>query len=227
MLNSVLFSSTFPPSSPRTFCQYTREQQTVKNSDQPLIIEGIPYFSFYKIRERVRASQMDLVKLAEKLGSINHSKVLKRQRQLILSLDFRLLAVYNTMSSPIPTTGSQISLKIGGSKGEMVERLRYLIINSLSYKVTPVKTVWNPKLNKKWIVILAIEDYCLQAVFNLVLEPLVEMTSDRHSYGFRKFRSAKMALGAARLNLKSDPQFDNKYVFVADIKGFFDDISHQ
>jgi RNA-directed DNA polymerase len=36
-----------------------------------------------------------------------------------------------------------------------------------------------------------------------------------------------MALGVARGNLISDPQFYNKYVFVTDIKGFFDDISHE
>lgn len=218
MLNSVLFISTLPRPSSRTFCQYTREQQTVKNSDQTLI------FEVAKIRERVRASQMDLVRLAEKLGSINHPKVLKRQRQLILSLDFRLLAVYNTKSSPSSRTPGADSFK-----GEMVERLRNLIINSQSYKAAPVKRVFIKEPNDKvrQLKIPAIEDRCLQAVFNLVLEPLVEMTSDRHSYGFRKFRSAKMALGAARVNLRSHPQLYNKYVLVADIKGFFDEPSHE
>lgn len=46
------------------------------------------------------------------------------------------------------------------------------------------------------LVIPTITDRCLQALVNLVLEPLVEMNSDKHSYGFRKYRSAKMAVGA-------------------------------
>jgi RNA-directed DNA polymerase len=59
-----------------------------------------------------------------------------------------------------------------------------------------------------------------------VLEPIVEINSDKHSYGFRKFRSAKMALGAVRVNLRSDSQMYDKYVLDADVKEFFDNISH-
>ena len=54
----------------------------------------------------------------------------------------------------------------------------------------------------------------------------MEMKSDRHSYGFRRFRSAKMALGALRVNLRSSGDFYDKYALDADIKGFFDNISH-
>lgn len=72
-----------------------------------------------------------------------------------------------------------------------------------------------------------IEDRCLQALINLVLEPLVEMTSDRHSYGFRKHRSGKMAIGAVRKQLGSTSEYYDKYVLDADIKGLFDNISHE
>jgi retron-type reverse transcriptase len=53
------------------------------------------------------------------------------------------------------------------------------------------------------------------------------MNSDRHNYGFRKYRSQKMAIGMVRRNLRSEAGNYTKYVLDADIVGFFDNISHQ
>ncbi len=43
----------------------------------------------------------------------------------------------------------------------------------------------------------------MQALVNLVLSPLVELTSDPNSYGFRPYRDCKMAIAAARSQLKT------------------------
>lgn len=43
----------------------------------------------------------------------------------------------------------------------------------------------------------------MQTLVNLVLMPLVEMTSDPDSYGFRPYRDCKMAVSAVRMQLKS------------------------
>jgi retron-type reverse transcriptase len=47
-----------------------------------------------------------------------------------------------------------------------------------------------------------IKDRALQSLLNLVLEPLVEMNSDPHSYGYRRYRTAKNALGTLRRQLQ-------------------------
>ena len=83
------------------------------------------------------------------------------------------------------------------------------------------------KSEKRPLGIPTIQDRCLQALINLVLEPLVEMNSDPNSYGFRKYRSAKIAIGAVRVHLNSEQHKDDRAILDADIKGFFDNINHE
>jgi retron-type reverse transcriptase len=43
----------------------------------------------------------------------------------------------------------------------------------------------------------------MQSLLNLVLYPLVELTSDPNSYGFRTHRDCKLAIAAVRSKLRS------------------------
>ena len=79
-----------------------------------------------------------------------------------------------------------------------------------------------------------------------MLEPLVELTSDFNSFGFRKHRSAKMAIGVLRELLKTLDKYyvkissfrqaeqgvplvlhEAKWIVDANIEGFFDNINHE
>jgi len=150
-----------------------------------------------------------------------------------LSLNFRLLAVQRVISNAGgKTSGVGVDKSLittDKEKWGMVQRLRDHVLNPAQYQAKPVRREYIPKGNGKMrpLGIPTIEDRCLQALVNLVLEPLVEMASDRHSYGFRKYRSGKMAIGAVRKQLGSTSEFYDKYVLDADIKGFFDNISHE
>ena len=106
----------------------------------------------------------------------------------------------------------------------MMELLKEIILRPLRYKAKPSNNVLIHKSNEK-MKVLGNLDLCLQSLIKLVLEPIVESTSDIHSYGYRPFRSAKQALGLVRRNLRSEPSHYDKFVLNADIKGFFEKMS--
>ena len=174
---------------------------------------------------------MELADLASKTN-IYDSKVLSLQRKLALTLDFRRLAVHKVCTNEGSKTPGidGIILTEEEEKNRIVELMKEIIQRPESYKAKAVKRVFirkGRKGKKRPLGIPTIKDRCLQSLINLILEPVVETTSDPNSYGFRKFRSAKMAIGAVRRNLRSEPAHYDKFVFDADIKGFFDNISHE
>jgi RNA-directed DNA polymerase len=174
---------------------------------------------------------MKLVELANKVGNIDSTEVMKLQRTLVLKKHFRMIAVQHALTNKGGNTVGVDNILISSDqeKWNIVSWMKQVIQEPSKYEAKPVRRVYIPKSNGKMrpLGIPTIHDRCLQALINLVLEPLVEMTSDRHSYGFRKFRSTKMALGALRVNLRSSDDYYGKYALDADIKGFFDNISHE
>jgi RNA-directed DNA polymerase len=179
------------------------------------------------IQETVYNKQVDLVHIAEKCGI--HSKEVQRM-QIILSrsLYFALLAVRKTsMNSGSQTPGvDNVILTSTEDKISMVAKIQKSIVSS-RYQTGPVKLLTAPKCNVKsrLLGIPTITDRCLQNLLNLVLEPLVEIYSDQHSYGYRKHRSEKHALGYLINLFNSSLNMQDKYILVSDIKGFFENIS--
>jgi len=72
------------------------------------------------------------------------------------------------------------------------------------YMPKPLKIVWVPKSGKTYprpigIKIPAIKDRALQTLVNLVLLPLLELTSVR---GLRPYIDCKMAISASRMQMR-------------------------
>ncbi|MCL2608262.1 MAG: group II intron reverse transcriptase/maturase [Methanomassiliicoccaceae archaeon] len=101
-----------------------------------------------------------------------------------------------------------------------------LQLTSDGYKAKPLRRVHIPKKNGKLrpLGIPTMYDRAMQALHAMALEPIAEVTADPNSYGFRKGRNQHDACGALFCALGKNTSA--KWVLEGDIKGCFDNISH-
>lgn len=94
------------------------------------------------------------------------------------------------------------------------------------YKAEPLKRKSIPKKNGKLrhLGIPTMRDRAVQAMFKSGLEPIAETTADLNSYGFRPKRSCADAIEQCHNVLAKGNSAE--WIFEADIKGCFDNISH-
>ena len=103
---------------------------------------------------------------------------------------------------------------------DLVQRLK-----AKWYKPLPARRVYIPKNNKEYrpLGLPAIEDKIVQKGIARILEAIYEADFMDFSYGFRPKRSCHQALKALNDTIMFKPV---SYVIEADIKGFFDNVSH-
>lgn len=109
-------------------------------------------------------------------------------------------------------------------------KARGILADALSsfipWEPLPTKRVYILKTNgkKRPLGISTIIDRCIQAIVKNALEPYWESKFEISSYGFRPGRSTHDAIG--KIYLIACPHRRKKWVVDADIKGCFDNISH-
>ncbi len=103
-----------------------------------------------------------------------------------------------------------------------------LSLTDKKYIAKPLKRVYIEKSGskkKRPLGIPTMYDRAMQSLYALALEPIAEATGDRTSFGFRKFRSTHDVREQVFtcMSRKISPE----WVLEGDIKGCFDNISHQ
>lgn len=103
-----------------------------------------------------------------------------------------------------------------------------LSLTDKHYKAKPLRRVYIDKKNKKAkrpLSIPCMYDRAMQALYALALDPVAEVTADTKSFGFRKGRCAQDACEYIFQALSR--KFSPEWVLEGDIKGCFDNISHE
>ncbi len=103
-----------------------------------------------------------------------------------------------------------------------------LSLTDKKYAAKPLKRVYIEKYGskkKRPLGIPTMYDRAMQSLYALALEPIAEATGDKRSFGFRKFRSTHDACQQVFHCLCREKS--PVWVLEGDIKGCFDNISHQ
>lgn len=128
--------------------------------------------------------------------------------------------VQNKAAGADGMTKAEYGEKLDENVADLVARMK-----SFSYKPQPVRRAYIPKANGKLrpLGIPVYEDRLVQSVMAGVLNEIYEERFLDCSYGYRPGRSAHMAV--REINQAVMTRKGN-YVLEADIKGFFDNVSH-
>lgn len=174
-----------------------------------------------KVNGIVRRLQARIVKATREK---RWNKVRALQHLLTHSLSGKLFAVKQvTENSGKRTSGvDKITWETPEKKIAAVQLLK-----SRGYKPLPLKRVHIPKSNGKTrpLGIPTMKDRAMQALYLLALDPVSETIADPNSYGFRKQRSTADAMEQCFNALRQTTSA--QWILEGDIKGCFDNISHQ
>src|SRR5579862_933047 len=174
-----------------------------------------------KCERQVRRLQARIVKATQES---RWGKVKALQRLLTCSFSGKALAVKRVTDNKGRRT-SGVDGKIWSfpaSKHNAIGTLR-----RRGYQPKPLRRVHIPKANGKLrpLGIPTMKDRAMQALHLLALEPIAETKADHNSYGFRPGRGTADAIGQSFLALSKS--YSAQWVLEGDIRGCFDNISHE
>jgi len=159
--------------------------------------------------------------------------VIQSKWSLIKRLQYLLTHSYYAKLLAARKTTQNKGKRTAGIDGETwsspeIKMKAALSLTDKKYKAKPLKRVYIEKYGskkKRPLGIPTMYDRAMQSLYALALGPIAETKGDRTSFGFRKFRSTHDACEQVFICMsrKNSPQ----WVLEGDIKGCFDNISHQ
>tara|TARA_B110000037_G_C16965801_1_gene442906 strand:+ start:47 stop:622 length:576 start_codon:yes stop_codon:yes gene_type:complete len=183
------------------------------------------------IRDLVVLRQKYLAMLSKLYGY--NSKIIQIELlNFLTQIDMRIFAIDSLLRSKGSKTAGIDNVLL--TKHNALGFLDLLVYKKLKvYKSSPVKIILIPKVgsNKfREIGIPTIYDRLVQKLFLLVLDPIIDVHSDKSSFGFRNGRNAHQAIGlvSSILSKKTTKKYivQDKHILKMDIKNFFGSVSH-
>jgi RNA-directed DNA polymerase len=177
---------------------------------------------WHAIHRNVRRLQVRIVQ-ATKGGRWNKVKAL--QRLLTCSYSGKVLAVRRVTENNGKKTAG-VDRIIWDTPEDKIKAVHDL--KRRGYQPQPLRRVYIPKKSdrktKRPLGIPTMFDRAQQALHLLALDPVVETTADKNSYGFRQQRSCADAIAQCFNTLSHAP--NTQWILEADVKNCFDKISH-
>lgn len=174
-----------------------------------------------KANRYVKNLQMRIVKAWQE-GKYNKVK----------SLQYLLTNSFYVKALAIKRVTENKGKKTAGVDGELwlTPEAKFKAISKLKrrgYKAQPTKRVYILKNNgkKRPLSIPTMTDRAMQTLYKFALDPIAETTADPNSYGFRAKRCTQDAIEQCFTSLNKGKSA--KWVLEGDIKGCFDNISHE
>jgi RNA-directed DNA polymerase len=173
------------------------------------------------IHRNVRRLQVRIVQATKER---RWGRVQALQRLLTHSYSGKVLAVRRVTENTGKATPG-VDQEIWDTPEKKIQAVRAL--RRRGYRSQPLRRVYILKSDGKTMRPLGIPtmiDRGQQALHLLAVDPVVETTADRNSYGFRQRRSCADAIGQCFLALR---RANAQWILEGDIKSCFDKISHE